>query len=459
MQILSNISSTIKSVTFILLLLLATYSPAFAQKNLLDLTNIQSREDLVALRAQLSHDTSAKKWPYSTRIDSALWNKVLVKDIAITDVDLQMEIKPEQLGSSKILVEILKRRYKDELIIKADWRDRKYLVHTASTDIELSMRIKEDEEIQAATASTLSIAFKPSFNAAYPSLALNADKKPNGIFYRLELDYNGSNIEVFVNGISVFDGLARARYMNEEVLDLNPFILGKENVTLKIKLTPGLDETGKPFPSIQKQSYATAELQKGTYKNGEFQLLSTDKFCKYAEYVTDTIREDKETRYSSYLGTYQYGGKQLEAKTTFMADVSYEAKGWKDGNDLHNDKQLKEKVSHLYQQLASIIQNKDDAALSKLFLQMGTEQLAYQYGQKPGDITDQWNIWMKAMDKTNIIKVAPDFDLQISEDGKLIYAVPTMQSHMLRAIGKETAIGFSQYMYEDKTSNELKFIR
>jgi len=66
---------------------------------------------------------------------------------------------------------------------------------------------------------------------------------------------------------------------------------------------------------------------------------------------------------------------------------------------------------------------------------------------------------MKAMDKTNIIKVAPDFDLQISEDRKLIYAVPTMQSHMLRAIGKETAIGFSQYMYEDKTSNELKFIR
>ena len=36
--------------------------------------------------------------------------------------------------------------------------------------------------------------------------------------------------------------------------------------------------------------------------------------------------------------------------------------------------------------------------------------------------------------------------LLYDKDGKLIYAIPTMQSHMLRAIGKETAIGFSQYV-------------
>jgi hypothetical protein len=159
------------------------------------------------------------------------------------------------------------------------------------------------------------------------------------------------------------------------------------------------------------------------------------------------------------LGTSQYGGKKLEAKTNFIADVSYNTKGWKDGNDLRNDKQLKEKIATLYQKLAVAIKNKDTATLSNLFLQMGEEQMVYEYGQTAGKLIDMWERWLMAFDNTNVLKVETDFDIEVSEDGKLICAMPNTQNHMLRAIGKKTAIGFTHFMYEDKATNELKFIR
>ncbi|MCH5717974.1 hypothetical protein [Niabella hibiscisoli] len=219
-----------------------------------------------------------------------------------------------------------------------------------------------------------------------------------------------------------------------------------------------MDENGQPYTSIQKRSFATAELKKGIFKNGIFDLIEAREVCKFKEYVTDTIN-DGDVRYSSYPGTYQYGGKQLTAAYDFVADVSYQTEGWSNGKDLRQDKNLRQKITALYEKLGKIIGARDAAALSAIMYATGKEKAEADYNQKTGATTDQWTLWMDMFKATNVVKIEKDFDVEISGDGKLIYAIPKNQKDMLRAIGKNTATGFTLYMYEDKNNNELKFIR
>lgn len=90
---------------------------------------------------------------------------------------------------------------------------------------------------------------------------------------------------------------------------------------------------------------------------------------------------------------------------------------------------------------------------------MGQEDAISYYNQKPARFTDEWTKWMDMLETTNVIKIESDFDIDISEDGKLIYARPKTQKDMLRAIGKEKVTGFTHYIYMDQNTGELKFIR
>lgn len=442
-------------MVFICLLVI---SQQISAQGMIDLSKIKSHNDLKAMRAKLGmgNGTSNDKSNY---LDSASWHGVKLERVALRENTITVNIGAYDLGATKRLVHTLQQQYKSEVQMDANWSGRKYKVSNSEFDILLSMDVDKEEEVKDNTYSDFEITFRPFYDAAYPNIGRSVTKNPAGIFYRVSLDYFGSNVAVFVNGVSVFNGLARARNMNDDVVELNPFILEKGKTEVKVLITPGLDEDGKPYPTIQKRSHVTAVLEKGLIENGAFQELSSQKICDYNEYVTDTIVENGRTRYSSYPGTYKYGGKQLLDVTVFSAEVDYQNIGWKNGNDLRSDKQLKEKVAALYQKLATVIRNKDGAALSDMFLQMGKEQAASDYGQKPGVFSDNWELWMMAMDNANVLKVETDFDIEVSEDGKLIYAMPNKLQDMLRAIGKETATGFTHYMYEDKTTNELKFIR
>lgn len=441
----------------VLIFLLATSLQLSAQE-IIDLSKVKSHKDLKAMRTKLGMgiETSDDKSNY---LDSALWHGVKLKNVALRENTITVNIGTYNLGTTKKLVQALQQQYKSEVHMDANWSGRKYKVSNSEYDILLSMDVDKEEEVKDNTYSDFEITFRPFYDAAYLNIGRSVPKNPAGIFYRVSLDYFGSNVELFVNGISIFNGLARARYMNDDVVELNPFILERGKVEVKVLITPGLDEDGKPYPTIQKRSHVTAVLEKGLIENGAFQELSSQKICDYNEYVTDTIVEDGRTRHSSYPGTYKYGGTQLLDVTVFNADVAYQSEGWKNGNDLRSDKKLKENVAALYQKLAAVIRDKDGAALSDMFLQMGKEQAASDYGQKPGVFSDNWELWMMAFENTNVIKVETDFDIEISEDGRLVYAMPNKLQDMLRAIGKETATGFTHYMYEDKTTNELKFIR
>lgn len=445
---------TLTTVTF-LLLAFSGYT-----QNLPDISAIHSLSALKNTKEQLVKDKKDNfHTSHYTLLDSALWQGILVQDVALYEQRIEMKITKGVLNGSRKAARFLQSTYKDEVTEEGSWFSRSYLVNTNAVSINLEMDIEKDDSVKSNTPSKITITYKPVYQEAYPNISAKLVKDPDGIFYFLDMTYYNNNMEVWLDGISIYNNVGKHRYMNERSINLNPFLLGKDNVNLKVLITPGMDEEGKPFSTIQKRSYAAATLKKGIFKNGDFTILEEKPFCNYNEYVTDTIKENGDTRYSSYPGTYHYGGKQLESNYSFIAGIGYTNKGWKDGNDLRNDKRLKEKVSALYEKLAHIINTKDAAALSQLFYEKGMELAVAGYNQDAGTPNDQWTRWMDMLDYTNIVKVETEFDLELSADGKLAYAKPRVQADMLRAVGKGKAEGFSLFMYEDKNTNELKFIR
>ncbi len=442
----------------VMLLLLISGSNLKAQP-VTDLSSIRSLKQFSAFKDSLNggKNTNGLYSGYA-QLEQALWNGIRVNDVRLVNDDLKMEVLKNTVDGTKKMIRVLQEQYKDVLKKEEGWSGTVYSVNTPEMRIALNVEAGEDRPLSANTGSELQISFKQVYEELYPNIGKTMVTQPNGVFYFLSLDYYENNVQVYLNDICVYNGLGHFRNIHEREVNLNPFILGKEHTRLKILITPGLDEKGKPYASIQKRSFATAELRQGVFRNGVFELVEAHEVCKFKEYVTDTIN-DGDVRYSSYPGTYQYGGKQLSAIYDFTADVSYRTNGWNDGKDMRQDKQLKQKVTALYEKLGKIIESRDAAGLGAIMYMVGKEEAEANYNQKAAAFTDRWTQWMDMFATTNLIKIEEEFDLEISGDGKLIYAIPKNQKDMLRAIGKNTATGFTFYMYEDKNINELKFIR
>lgn len=446
-----------KSLTLLTILLLAVCTYA---QSLPDISDIHSLPSLKSRREQLINDKKDNFHTlHYTQLDSALWQGIVVHDVVLYENSLEMKIKKGSTQGSRKAIRFLQSAYKGEVTEEGGWISRSYQVNNSTMGITLEMDISKEDSVKSNTPSTLTIKFKPVYAEPYPNIATKLDKNPDGIFYFLDMNYFNNNMEVWLNGVRIYNGEGQYQYVNERSINLNTYLLSKENANLKVVITPGLDENGKPFSTIQKRSYATATLQKGIFKEGSFTVLEEKPFCNYNEYVTDTIKENGNTRYSSFPGTCHYGSKKLESKHTFLADIRFNNKGWREGNDLRNDQQLKDKITALYEKLAHIISAKDTTALSQLFYEKGMELATAGYNQDAGTFTDQWTTWMDMFAYTNTVKVEKEFDLEISEDGKLVYAKPRTQTDMLRAVGKGKAEGFSFFMYEDKNNKKLKFIR
>ncbi|WP_162817835.1 hypothetical protein U0035_19470 [Niabella yanshanensis] len=446
-----------KYITVLWLLLISVF--ALQAQPGKDLFSIRSLKQLSVWRDSLNatHNTGDFNPGYA-QLSQALWNGIPVHEVRFENNELKMEVLAKTPGGAKRMIQVVQEQYGDVVKKKEAWSGTVYSANTPEINIELSVDADKDKPLTANTGAELTMSFKPVYEEPYPNIAKKIIPQPNGMFYFLSLDYYENNVQVYLNDICIYNALGRSRHINEREINLNPFILGRENIKLKVLITPGHDEKGQPYASIQKSSFATAELRKGFFKNEVFELVEAREVCKFKEYVTDTIN-DGEVRYSSYTGTSQYGGRQLSAAYDFIVDVSYQTDGWANGKDLRQDKNLKQKVTALYEKLAKIIEARDAAALSAIMYGAGKEDAEANYNQKAALITDRWTQWMDMLAKTNVVKIEKDFDLEISGDGKLIYAIPRNQKDMLRAIGKNTVTGFTLYMFEDKNDDQLKFIR
>jgi len=385
-------------------------------------------------------------------IDSALYRGLKVYEVTLYEQELKMTIGNDQAAGLQRLIGQARQQYGNALVQKESYSSMSFEARTADENFLLTVEAENETAIRKKTTARLERTFKQVADYAYPRLSKTIQPDANGIFYYLETDTYNTNLQIHVNGIPVAD-------KGSSALILNPFILSAaDGLSVTILVNPGTDEMGMPEQVIGKRSYFAATLYAGTMQNGTLKPLKAYPLCEgYKGYVTDTLMEDGHEVHSSYMGNPKYGTSSITCTYQLQPKINYTLEGWRNGTDLRTETGLKEQVIALYEKLSRAILDKDAREFDDLLILQGKERATSTYNATPGQLVEDWEAWMELFAYTNITRIEKDFDLIFSNDGKLVYAVPKTQLHMLRAIGKNRAAGFSFYMY--KSGKELKFIR
>lgn len=422
-----------------------------------DLSGIHSLEEYQAFLKR--EDVATALGGLSYLENNVIWNKIALRHAIFDDSEMSLKLNSSVENNAIKCINFLKSTYGDKLSMRTGWIDTSYSFENKYYTLKLMV---EDsvESINENSQGELTISFKQQYTIPLAQISNTLDENSKtGKLYFVEINHFNTDYELLLNGIPVTKYTGRHRYMEGSRVLLNPFILDEKPQQLSIKITPGEDENGNMPDAITKDSYFSASLieeEPFTFTQKE---ISKEALCNYSEYVTDTIVENGQTRYSSYLGTYQYGRKSLSCDTVFVPVINYKAAGWKNGEDLRKEKELKNKINALYQELANAFKTKNEQKISDLLYQTYEETAVSCYNSCDNRTETLWESWLPLIHHSYRYNVANDFDLVFSEDGKLVYAQPLNQSGMLRVIGKKKAIGFNFYIYKDASSHQLKFIR
>lgn len=438
-----------KKIIFLFTLLCSISS---LQARHVDLSTVKDLESFTAFREKV-YDTMER---FSTK---GVWNGIRTSYISCGKESLQFAIDTDEPFEAQKLLAYLEKNFGAALLAEEDYSRTTYTANTKAFDLSAEIRKTGKEPFGKNTEATLKIFFKKSYAQPLPNLAYTQPKQPNGIFYYIKTSCFNNSYDITANGITVVTHTGRNRYVDEERYILNKYLLQPGKVDIHIQITPGMDENGHARPAIIKNSFFKAFLCSGRLVNGELTEEHSQPVCSYYEYVTDTIKEDGETRYSSYPGTYRYGAAALEDTYSFMASIPYNLQGWKSGKDLRHEPRLKEQIIVAYEQLATAFKNKDAALLNDLLYQAHQESMTAGYGLLWNNTDKLWCSWEQLFGRAFSFKVAADFDIAYSKDGRFVSVMPHDQKDMLRVVGKGQAAGFTYSMYMDSSSNKLKFIR
>ena len=299
--------------------------------------------------------------------------------------------------------------------------------------------------------------FKEIIDNPLAKISSKIKTNPNGTDYFLDLDFFQVSPKIFLNGIPIYQNIAKSRYINDDNIYLNRYILNSKNpITLKLIIEPGNDEDGKSYKTILKNSYIKTILESNN-ANGTNSKKRT--IYDNQQYVTDTIVENGKTRYSSYPGTYNYGKKNLEFEFTFIPQVDYEVTGWSNGKDLRKEKDLEQKIKKFYADFGDLIINKDINKITELLYDKYFEFYTANYNSGEKKSYDDYESWFMAIDRSFKTTLANETKLYISDDGKLAYLEPLDKSTNLKAVGRDYIKDIDFLFYMDEKTNQLKIIR
>ncbi|MBZ4191781.1 hypothetical protein [Niabella beijingensis] len=432
------------------------YTVTANTQQLPDLSVINDAPTLAAyFKKAKAEQTAAKSYQAQYAyifLDSALYKGMKVYEITLYEQELKLTIGKNQSLKLRGLIEQAKKQYGNLLTRKESYSGISFEAKTAEENFHLSIEAESETAIGKNTSAQLERRFKQSAAYAYPLLSKTIPSDTSGLIYYLQLDTDNTTVSVRVNGVPV-------TIASEASLILNPFILSAaDGLSINIEVKPGVDEQGIPEKVIGKRSYFSATLYAGKIRQGELKAQEEYPLCEgYKGYVTDTLMEDGREVHSSYMGNPKYGSPSITCGYQLKTKTGYKQEGWSNGTDLRTEKELKEQVLALYGKLSQAILNKDASGFNDLLIKKEEERVRSIYNMNPSRLVEDWEAWMGLFEYTNITRIEKDFDLEFSDDGKLVYARPRTQRHMLRAIGKNQAGGFSFYMY--KSGKELKFIR
>ena len=389
--------------------------------------------------------------------EKGFWNGIPIEEIVLRENQLSFSASKSIKNSTKRIIEYLEKKYPIDLTMDKEWSSTTYSANSEDFSLKLVVDINEDKKVEENTKSDVTITFKEVINNPLAKISTQLKSNPNGIDYYVDLNYFQVSPKILINGIPIYTEIGKSRYINENTIYLNPYILNsKSPVTLQFIVDPGLDENKNQLKSIPKQSYFGALLITQNAKGDE---LKTEKIFNNREYVTDTITENGETRYSSYPGTSKYGKKNIVFDYTFNPEVNYDIKGWNNGKDLRLEKDLEQKIKTFYQNFSDYILAKNIEKISNLLYDNYFEYYTFTYNMGKNKSFDDYKEWATAVESSFKTVVAEHTKLHISTDGKLAYLEAIDKSSYLKAVGKNYSKNIEFTFYIDKTTNELKIIR
>lgn len=439
------------SAIFLIILSCFSFTTSYAQS--IDLSDIYTLEEYEAFK---NRKDVVEALGYFSYLENVTWNGIALEHAVIKDSEIFMKLPYAAKNNTINCINLLKSTYGNQLKIRNSWVSSYFSFENKNYKLKLSVNSTE-ENIDEKSGGELTISFKKQYAIPLAQISNVFDENPQtGSLYYVDINHHNTSYELLLNGIPIEKYTSRHRYLEENSILLNPFIIDGKPQNLSIKITAGEDENGKIPDTIAKDAYFKAVLsEKAAFSKEE---ISQQELCNYAEYVTDTIVEDGNTRYYSYLGTYHYGKKTLSCDYQFVPAINYAVTAWKNGQDLRKDKELKNNIKALYQELADAFKTHNEQKINDLLFQTYKETVMSSYNSE-GRTEALWEKLLPFIHYAYKFNVADDFELVFSEDGKLVYAEPKDQSDMLRVIGKKIATGFNFYIYKDASTKQLKFIR
>lgn len=330
-------------------------------------------------------------------------------------------------------------------ILTTSFSDRNFKWDEEYQDSALHIYFKDGKNLVsmgANDAATFSVTFKNRYESPLANIHHKiepSEEKPP--VYVLNIDSNSTFYSVSINGVNL---VSQSNYSNDEDLSpfvfssyfsendfiLNPFILGENMQTITIDIAPTKDLNNKA-PSFSASASFGAKLYDKT-SGKTIDILETMH-----------LENKKATTFN------------LELNPNLPVYTS----GWKDGVDLREIPDLKEKVIAVFNALGNAIINQDEKAYSDLLY-------AYRYEKQQSlFITDfkiareNWESDSEMLSRTYKHTLSKNFDLKFSDDGKLVYAVPNDQFNMLFLTGKKYSNDFNFFLYLPKDGTDLKIIR
>lgn len=427
----------------------------FAQQNI-DFANYNTLEKVNAFFNDKSNKSDFAYGYYKT-YEKGFWNGIPVENVVLRDSSIEFSTPSTLTNSTKKISEFLIKNYKENVVINKDYYETKYKINTEAITLTFNVDIDDNEQISEDTKGNMVIVFKEIIDNPLAKISSKIKTNPNGTDYFLDLDFFQVSPKILLNGIPIYQNIAKSRFINDDYIYLNRYILNSKNpITLKLIIEPGNDEDGKPYKTILKNSYIKTILESNNANgtNSKKRTIYDNK-----QYVTDTIIENGETRYSSYPGTYNYGKKNLEFEFTFIPQVDYEVMGWSNGKDLRKEKDLEQKIKKFYADFGDLIINKDINKITELLYDKYFEFYTANYNSGEKKSYDDYESWLLTIDKSFKTTMANETKLYISDDGKLAYLQPLDKSTNLKAVGRDYIKDIDFLFYIDEKTNQLKIIR
>ena len=270
----------------------------------------------------------------------------------------------------------------------------------------------------------LTIRFKPVYKNALANMHKDIISYENEAKYELKIDANGCEYDVIFNDIILDESTTDYEFI------LNDYIT-HERSSMKFTVKPLSDDNG------------------GTSKN----------FREYATFSATVIDESTGETIAAIHPTLLKGNGPIAFEFDFNSTLPYYPKAWTAGDDLRNDKDLKEKVIALYNRIGEAILTKDEKAIDDLFYQKNFEKQQVNYNTDFDTSVREWEKLVAIQEMSYKYTVANDFSIEFNAGGKLIYTYSKDKTDMLIFTGKAYNDKMNYFLYQPKGSNELKLIR